>query len=66
MTYQAKVKLLGRGAIPEWAPGRAVNPTSPQGTYIGVSLAVQRWCKEIEDLWYPWITVANRWTERVR
>ena len=65
MTYQAKVKLTGWAAVPEWAPGKAINPEKPQGTYIGTSKWVDRWCKEIEALWFPWVKVADRWTERV-
>ena len=62
MRYRVKVKILGDHARPEWAPGKAINPEKPQGTYVGVSSTVQAWVEWMEQ----WGDTIDYWSERVR
>ncbi len=62
MTYHATIILSGPGVRPEWAPGKAVNPEKPQGTYIGVASVVE----EISDWLNQWGHLLSRWSERIR
>jgi hypothetical protein len=62
MTYKVKLKLIGAAVRPEWAPGKAINPERPQGSYVGVASVVE----EISDWLKQWGRLVDCWSERLR
>lgn len=63
--YRVRVILSGPGVRPVWAPGIPLDKDKPQGSYVGVCPMVEEWTDWIKQ-WCGSVTVADRWSERLR